>query len=248
MDPRALNVLLIIADAQDEADIRQKLAGAANTLFAVHAAASLAQATKLIADKPIDIFLIDLAVPDSGGIQGLQRLIAAAHYAPVIIITSIYDESQALEVVRAGADDYVVKSRMNAAAFERVLGKCANQLIHIEGSVHGASSKEFRISVDVTPDPNWEPQVEIPIEDGMFAGTVLFNSTESEGRVEDDCSRTPKIVQVTLLKDGHEVDRVRLDIARDFVKDKAGEYKLRSPVILHSQSVSWEREFHATPQ
>ncbi len=121
MDPRARNVLLVIADAQDEADIRQKLAGARNTLFAVHAVASLAQAFKLLSDKPFDTFLIDLAVPDSEGISGLQRLVAAARYAPVIIISSIYDESQALEVVRAGADDYVVKSRMNAAAFERVL-------------------------------------------------------------------------------------------------------------------------------
>jgi PAS domain S-box-containing protein len=121
MDPRALNVLLVIADAQDEADIRQKLAGARNTLFAVHAVASLAQAFQLISDKPFDTFLIDLAVSDSEGIAGLQRLVAAARYAPVIIISSVYDESQALEVVRAGADDYVVKSRMNAAAFERVL-------------------------------------------------------------------------------------------------------------------------------
>lgn len=114
-------MLLVISDAQDEADIRQKLVGTRNTLFAVHAVASLAQAFKLIADKSFDTFMIDLAVPDSDGISGLPRLVAAARYAPVIIITSVYDESQALEVVRAGADDYVVKSRMNAAAFERVL-------------------------------------------------------------------------------------------------------------------------------
>jgi DNA-binding NarL/FixJ family response regulator len=104
MDPRALNVLLVIADAQEEADIRQKLAGARNTSFAVHAVSSLAHACKLISDKPFDTFLIDLAVPDSDGISGLQHLVAAARYAPVIIITSVYDESQALEVVRAGAE------------------------------------------------------------------------------------------------------------------------------------------------
>lgn len=102
MDPRALNVLLVIADAQDEADIHQKLGDARNTFFAVHTAASLAQAFQLIADKPIDIFLIDLSVPDADGVQGLQRLIASAHYAPVIAIVSVYDELQALEVVRAG--------------------------------------------------------------------------------------------------------------------------------------------------
>lgn len=37
MDPRALNVLLVIADAQDEADSGQKLGGARNALFTVHA-------------------------------------------------------------------------------------------------------------------------------------------------------------------------------------------------------------------
>jgi DNA-binding NarL/FixJ family response regulator len=105
MDPRALNVLLVISDAQEEADIRQKLAGFRNTLFAVHAVASLAQAFQLISDKPFDTFLTDLAVPDSDGISGLQCLVAAARYAPVVIITSVYDESQALEVVRAGADE-----------------------------------------------------------------------------------------------------------------------------------------------
>ena len=82
MDPIPLNVLLVVANAQDEADIRQKLGGARNAFFAVHAVASLAQAFKLIAEQPLDVFLIDLAVPDSDGIAGLQRLIAAAHYAP----------------------------------------------------------------------------------------------------------------------------------------------------------------------
>jgi hypothetical protein len=40
MDPRPPNALLIIAGAQDEADIRQKLAEARNDSFAVHAVAS----------------------------------------------------------------------------------------------------------------------------------------------------------------------------------------------------------------
>jgi PAS domain S-box-containing protein len=121
MDPRPLNVLLIIAGAQDEADIRQKLGETRNTSFAVHAVASMSEAFKQIAKNSFDVFVIDLAVPDSDGISGLQRLIAVAKNTPVIILTTVHDASQALDVVRAGADDYVVKSRMNAAAYERVL-------------------------------------------------------------------------------------------------------------------------------
>jgi DNA-binding NarL/FixJ family response regulator len=121
MNPRPLHVLLIIADAQDEADIRQKLGEARNTSFAVGAAASLSEALQQIAKNSFDVFLMDVAIPDSDGIRGLQRLVTAAKNVPVIILTSIHDAIQAIEVVRAGADDYAVKSRMNSAAYERVL-------------------------------------------------------------------------------------------------------------------------------
>jgi DNA-binding response OmpR family regulator len=121
MNPRPLHVLLIIADAQDEADIRQKLGEARNTSFAVRAAATLCEAFQQIAKNSFDVFLIDVAVPDYDGIRGLQRLVTAAKNTPVIILTSIHDAIQAIEVVRAGADDYIVKSRMNSTAYERVL-------------------------------------------------------------------------------------------------------------------------------
>src|ERR1700740_965811 len=121
MNPRPLHVLLIIADARDEADIRQKLGEARNTSFAVRTAASMSDALLQITKNSFDVFLIDVAVPDFDGVRGLQRLVASAKNTPVIILTSVHDAAQALEVVRNGADDYVVKSRMNAAAYERVL-------------------------------------------------------------------------------------------------------------------------------
>ncbi|MFZ0232766.1 MAG: ATP-binding protein [Candidatus Acidiferrales bacterium] len=121
MDPIVLTVLLIIADSRDEADIRQKLGEARKARFEVHVAPTFAEAFTQILEKSFDIFLADLAVSDCDGMQGLQNLIAAAKEAPVVAISSVHDEAQALEAVRAGADDYTVKSRMNTAAFERVL-------------------------------------------------------------------------------------------------------------------------------
>jgi DNA-binding NarL/FixJ family response regulator len=121
MDPRPLNVLLIIAGAQDEADTRQKLGEARNSSFDVRAVTSMSAAFQQIAKNSFDVFVIDLAVPASDGIPGLQRLIAVAKNTPVIILTSVHGPSQALAMARAGADDYVVKSRMNATAYQRVL-------------------------------------------------------------------------------------------------------------------------------
>jgi response regulator RpfG family c-di-GMP phosphodiesterase len=55
MNPRLLNVLLIIADARDEADIRQKLGEARNTSFVVRAAATLSEALQQIAKNSFDV-------------------------------------------------------------------------------------------------------------------------------------------------------------------------------------------------
>jgi hypothetical protein len=119
-------------------------------------------------------------------------------------------------------------------AVEVSLSKCANRVIHIEGSLDRGSTDGFRIVMHVKPDPNWEPQPEIAIRDGKFSGDALFNGTKSEGNVRDDCSRVPQIVDVILLKKGQEVSRARLEIAKDFVRDKLGDYTIRTPVILHT--------------
>ena len=113
--------------------------------------------------------------------------------------------------------------------------KCVHNSIYVEGSVYGPAGAKFKLRVEVTPDPNWEPQPDLSVKDGRFKGVVYFDTTKSEGRVRDNCSRVPEGVDVVLLKDGREVDRVHLDASKAFVKDKQHGYKLRKPVMLRSQ-------------
>ncbi len=82
--------------------------------------------------------------------------------------------------------------------------KCAHRTIYIEGSVVGAVTYGLSVKVEVTPDPNWEPQPTISIKDAKFSGKVYFDATKSEGRVRDDCTRIPDRVEVVLLKNDHE--------------------------------------------
>jgi hypothetical protein len=113
--------------------------------------------------------------------------------------------------------------------------KCANRTIRLAGVIEGAAADGIEIAVQVTPDPNWEPQPEILIKDHKFVATVYFNIAKSEGLVRDNCSRVPETLEVVLLKDSREVDRAKLDVARDLTKDKVGDYKVRSPITLHSR-------------
>lgn len=112
--------------------------------------------------------------------------------------------------------------------------KCVHRIIHIEGSIAGSTLDGLAVKAEVTPDPNWEPQPEISIKDGKFVGVVYFDATKSEGRVRDDCSRVPETVEVVLFRDGHEVDRVRLDVSKAFIRDEQHNYKLRTSLTLRS--------------
>jgi hypothetical protein len=111
--------------------------------------------------------------------------------------------------------------------------KCVNRIIYVDGSIVGPITDRLKVIVEVTPDPNWEPQPNIAINGDKFAGEVYFNATKSEGRVRDNCSRVPTIVAVLLLKDGHEVNRVQLDVSKEFIRNEQHDYKARSPIMLH---------------
>ena len=121
MSPKSFKILFIIAEGQAEKDVRRKLADIRSATFSVATADNLAHAFTLLNQISFDVFLVDPAVPDYQGIDSLRRLILAASEAPVIVISNSYDEAQAIEAVRAGAEDYTVASRMNSSAFERVI-------------------------------------------------------------------------------------------------------------------------------
>lgn len=60
-----------------------------------------------------DVVLLDLTLPDSTGLATLSRLQPAVASAAVIVLTGLNDETAAIQALREGAQDYLVKDRMN---------------------------------------------------------------------------------------------------------------------------------------
>src|SRR5271156_4415204 len=118
MSLKTFKILFIIADPKTEADVTRKLSDVRAVSFEIVTVGTVAEALALLQRNSFDVLLASLAVPDYRGIESLRELILAAAEAPVVVVSSAYDEAQALEAVRAGAEDYTVGSRMNSAAFE----------------------------------------------------------------------------------------------------------------------------------
>ncbi len=120
----SVRVLLIDANSDDAAELRQKLADSRSVSFTVQTAKDPAEGLALLSSARFDILLVDLGTSQSKAIATLRELQTCVPEMPILATSSQYQESDALETVRAGAQDYLAKSRLNAPALERILIHC----------------------------------------------------------------------------------------------------------------------------
>jgi len=66
-----------------------------------------------------DIILLDLNLPDSLGLDTLRILINSYPEIPVVVLTSITDQNFALEAVREGSQDFLIKGNINSEVLIR---------------------------------------------------------------------------------------------------------------------------------
>lgn len=60
-----------------------------------------------------DVILLDLTLPDSQGLTSLEPLMRQAPNLPIVVLTNTNDDTLAIEAVRLGAQDYLVKRQVN---------------------------------------------------------------------------------------------------------------------------------------
>src|SRR5208283_3221611 len=72
---------------------------------------SLDSAMERLRQETFDVVLLDLGLPDAQGMEALTLIQKASRGVPIVVLTGLDDERFALEAVRAGAKDYLVKGR-----------------------------------------------------------------------------------------------------------------------------------------
>ena len=74
----------------------------------------LDQSLDRLRGRDIDGVILDLNLPDSHGLQSLRAIRNQNPELPVIVLTAIEDESAALQALREGAQDYLLKSEISS--------------------------------------------------------------------------------------------------------------------------------------
>ena len=114
--------VLLIEDSPDAARLIHKLLQAVqNTPFNIEHVERLATGLERLRANPIDAVLLDLTLPDSMGLETLNRVCAHVPNLPIVVLTSLDDEAIAIEAVRQGAQDYLIKGQADGELLARAL-------------------------------------------------------------------------------------------------------------------------------
>jgi signal transduction histidine kinase len=121
MESQRIEVLLVEDNPGDARLIQEYLKEQVRDEFRITRVARLSEALAGIERAKFQVILLDLHLPDSHGIETLQKLSAAARSIPVIVMTGLDDRELALEAVHQGAQDYLVKGQVDSEAIARAI-------------------------------------------------------------------------------------------------------------------------------
>jgi diguanylate cyclase (GGDEF)-like protein len=82
---------------------------------------TLTKALVLLEKEPFDVILLDLALPDSVGVGTFSQICVRVPEVPIVVISALENKKQAFEVLREGAQDYLVKGEVDVKLLRRAL-------------------------------------------------------------------------------------------------------------------------------
>jgi signal transduction histidine kinase/FixJ family two-component response regulator len=149
------SVVLLVEDNPADAELLSaRLEGSAGMPLRLVQVGSVAEARSALRRSKVDVVILDLPLPDAQGLVALYQILPAAPGVPVIVLTGRADQSLALEALRAGAQDYVLKPPPDGPTLRRILRYARERqqlLLELDRASHesAAAARRWRILAEV---------------------------------------------------------------------------------------------------
>lgn len=119
--PNLIRLLLVDPDPEEASRIVALLPQDAEGKVEIFHAADVASADILLAGRSFDAVLLDMSTSIDLSFSPLDELTLKAANIPIIVLTQTDDETAGRLAVQAGAQDYLIKSRINGDILRRVI-------------------------------------------------------------------------------------------------------------------------------
>lgn len=170
-----IRVLLVEDNPADVEVIQEFLrdTGEADLVFDFQVCETLSKAIESLALGPEpDLVLLDPHLPDSAGVGTIRRIREASQDLPLVVLTGTADETLEVEALRAGAHDYVHKSKLQSILLHRVVAYAltryrSRRLAELERNLEtmrrlaseGAPASVARVMAGVAPLKDSDPEL-----------------------------------------------------------------------------------------
>jgi len=121
MSTKTLTILLILDNQKDNDLLLKHLKDSSLQIDTIDRAKSFEEADKFLQSSRYDIIIFDLDLPDNQGITGFIEFHDEYEDLPMVVLTGVDDKKTALEAIKAGAQDYLVKGKFDGAVLSKVI-------------------------------------------------------------------------------------------------------------------------------
>lgn len=150
MTDHSIRVLLVEDSPGDARLVEATLNEGDGAKYQVRTVASMAEALTALAGATFDVVLTDLSLPDCGPNETVERVTAAAARIPIVVLTGMDDEEFGREVLKQGAQDYLVKVQFD----RRLLGRAIGYAIERKRTqTELAAARDAAVSTTVPREP-----------------------------------------------------------------------------------------------
>lgn len=121
MKDQMLRILLVEDNAADARLLREKLSEEPPGSIELTHLIRMSDTVAHLAKAKVDIILLDLGLPDAHGLDSVRRVVAAGPDVALIVLTGLEDDELASKAIKEGAQDYLIKGKIDDLALSQVL-------------------------------------------------------------------------------------------------------------------------------
>jgi len=121
MNKPEVHVLLIDDDPVQKTFIAALLASSCVDRFRISSVLTLEQGLSAVREEQVDVVLLDLSLPDCSRDETFELFHSSFPDMPVVVLTALQDEERGIQLLKSGAQDYLVKGQVNGPLLCRSL-------------------------------------------------------------------------------------------------------------------------------
>ena len=155
-----LKILIVDDDEVDRMAVRRSLKTAGVQMELVEASDCQGAIATLHSDH-FDCVFLDYRLPDGDGLTLVQEIRSSGFKIPLVVLTGQGDEQTAVELMKAGASDYISKGKVSPESLSRSLHNAirvyrAERQASLANQLLKESEERYRFVLEGSNDGIWD--------------------------------------------------------------------------------------------